>query len=346
MSRAFVLLTAMPPTTGHLQLLQFSNHLASDGVVAILCTQPFEPFPTERADAVRRAIDRMGMSHRVKLIHYRDEIEQDPNASGFWDMWRNMLFDFGITEDDIIVASEMYGQKLADITGTTFYPYDIDRILNPAKATSIRESLLENFQDIIPEFMPYLRTRITLFGAESTGKTTLSRQLAKRLGGQWLFEYARPYLEHTVNEITPRSMNAIWKGQKALQEQAGALTASPFIIQDTDLYSTIGYWNFPHWKETIGECPEDLLRDASRLKSDMYIVTKSNIPFEQDPLRYGGTKREGSDEYWVGVCEKYHLPYVVLDTHSRAQRLAEAEDISLQCASKKISLISYDRHDL
>lgn len=176
----------MPPTTGHLQLLQFANKLAPDGVVAIINTQPYEPFPKERAGALRAAIKRVGLARRVKLIHYDKAIEQDPQTPGFWDMWRQMMIKFGIAPGDIIVASEHYGKKLAEITSTQFFPYDIDRAINPAKATHVRTDPLTHFADIVPEFQPYLRTRVTIFGAESTGKTTLSREVAEALGATWL----------------------------------------------------------------------------------------------------------------------------------------------------------------
>ncbi len=329
-----------------MHLLQFANSLAVDGVVAIINTQPHEPFPSERVTALKQAIKRTGMQKRVTLIHYDKAIEQDPSAPGFWDMWRDMLLGFGITKEDIIVASERYGKKLAEITGTAFFPYDIDRTITPVKATLVRDNPLGHFDDIIPEFQKYLRTRITIFGAESTGKTTLSRELAEALHATWLFEYARPYLEETVNEITPRSMTAIWRGQRALQEHADLVSTSPFIVQDTDLFSTVGYWQFPHWQSTIGACPEGLINDALRLKSDLYIVTRSNIPFEVDPLRYGGHVREGSDDYWIAICQQYHLPYIVIEAADRAERLKQAKALAMETASVKCQELFFDRHNL
>ena len=336
----------MPPTTGHLQLLQFANRLAGGGVVAIINTQPHEPFPSERVQSLRAAIKRVGLDKRVKLIHYDKVIEQDPSAPGFWEMWRRMMLEFGTTPEDIIVASERYGKRLADVTGSQFFPYDIDRVINPAKATPVRKDPLSHFGDIIPEFQPYLRTRVTVFGAESTGKTTLSRELARVLNATWLFEYARPYLEETVNEITPRSMSAIWQGQRALQEHANNISTHPYIIQDTDLFSTVGYWQFPHWQPTIGDCPQELIDDARRLKSDLYIVTQSNIPFEVDPLRYGGDTREGSDKYWIDLCEQYNLPYVILEASDHKKRLIKAIRLVETNAHQRTKVLFYDRNDL
>lgn len=161
---------------------------------------------------------------------------------------------------------------------------------------------------------------ITIFGAESTGKTTLSRELATVLGAQWLYEFARPYLELTSAPITPSSMTAIWHGQQVLQ----TMREGHVIVQDTDLFSTVGYWQFPHWHPVLGDCPAALIRDAKHLQSDLYLITPSNIPFEHDPLRYGGDAREGTDDYWVAVCEKYQLPYVVLNSSDPSARVTEA----------------------
>lgn len=338
-------MTAMPPTTGHLQLIQFADELADDGVTVVVCTQPHEPMADERVAALRLAVTRRGLKD-VTIKHFDQAIEQNPAAPGFWDTWRRLMKGFGVTAADYIVASEAYGRRLADITGAQFFPYDISRSINRAKATPIRDDPLTNFCGILPEFQPYLRTVVTIFGAESTGKTTLSRQLAEKLQGYWLFEYARPYLEQTVNEITVRSMTAIWKGQAALQKQAANLYDKPYVIQDTDLFSTVGYWQFPHWQKQLGACPDDLVAEANGLKSDLYIVTRSNIPFEADPLRYGGDTREGSDDYWIDICNRYELPYIVLDSHDPVERLVQAEAAIKKLACNKAGRIAYDRHGL
>lgn len=309
-------MTALPPTKGHLHLIQFSANLAPTTV--IVCTQPSEPFATERFNAIRRATDRIGNTRITEWLHR--EIEQNPEAPGFWKMWNDLLRYYGFRDGDYIVASETYGKRLAEEVGGKFMPYDINRELYPCKATDIRENLPRGFSDILLEFQPTLRRTITVFGAESTGKTTLSKELARKTRGHWLFEYARPYLENTVNEITDETMTDIWNGQYALQKQGQALLDKPFVIQDTDLFSTVGYWDF--WKP--GECPKGLRADAQRLKSDLYIITRSNIPFEPDPLRYGGDKREASDEYWIDLCRREDLNFIVLNNSSLYWRIEEA----------------------
>ena len=167
---------------------------------------------------------------------------------------------------------------------------------------------------------------VTLFGAESTGKTTLSKALAREFNALWIEEFARPYLEQTGEDITISSMKAIWQGQKALQA-LGVRSNHRLIMQDTDLFSTVGYWQLPHIEPTLGACPTGLIHDAESLRSDLYLVVTSNIPFAKDPLRYGGDHRESPDSYWIRLCEKYSLNYQVIAAANPTERLKEAVQI-------------------
>lgn len=350
-TKAFVLLTAMPPTTGHLQLVQFAAMLDghNGNVNVLLNTQPDEPFPFERRDALRSAFDRCGLAH-VRLAHLHETQEQDPSAPGFWPMWRGIMKSIGMKPGDYIVASEPYGKRLAAETGGVFFPYDVDRSINAAKATEIRRSPLFYFDRILPEFRSYLRTTVTVFGAESCGKTTLSRALANRLDSPWLFEYARPYLEQTENRIDVDSMSNIWMGQAALQRHGQRSFDRPFVIQDTDLFTTYGYWNLcehsqgslPTWSG-LGAPPQRLVSEAVALKSDLYLVVKSNIPFEEDPLRYGSGQREGDDAYWLDICDQFGLPLHVIEAADPLAREFEACEAIFDCAAKKLGGLWYDR---
>lgn len=337
-------MTAMPPTTGHLQLVEFASRVSVSGrVVVVVCTQPGEPYAYERSLSIKAAVNRIGLRPIVFRRHV--ETEQNPSTPGFREAWANFYRELGCGEGDYIVASETYGKWLAEMTGAKFYPYDIDRTLNPVKATMVRNNFISHFDDIIPEFQKYLTTRVTIFGSESTGKTTLARELGAvwrtDTGGRWVFEYARPYLENTSTEITVDSMTAIWRGQRALQRQS---CTSPVVVQDTDLFSTVGYWNIPHWRSTLGEAPPDLVFDAVMLLSDLYIITPSTIPFEEDPLRYGGDHRETDDHYWIDLCEQYGLNYVVLKSLDLAGRIGEANVLIDALVDAKTASLRYDRH--
>lgn len=167
--------------------------------------------------------------------------------------------------------------------------------------------------------------RITISGAESTGKSALARGLAERLDGLYVPEFARDYL---INEGSPAisipHMYAIWHGQWALQNSLEvhiAQSAGHDIVQDTDLFDTFAYW--AHWD--VGSIAPFLLGDADSGASDLYFITRSNIPFEADSIRYGGDKRETEDDFWIDIHEAYGFTYRVLDSADREARIVEAE---------------------
>jgi len=300
-------MTAMPPTVGHKALIEYAS-LVANNVQVIICTQPGEPFVMGRVDALRRAVQRKN----ITINHKHRDLPQEPSGNpGFWGMWASFLREYGFRERDFIVASEDYGVRLAQEVNGIFIPFDLERNIVKAKASMVRENPYLHFKTILPEFRHNLKKKITIFGAESVGKTTLAKSLAKKLPlAQFYPEWARPYLETVGPDITFEKMENIWDGQKALQEFASWNIEEMLSIQDTDLFSTLGYWRMSN---QVGQPPNDLEIDAVNRQSDLYIMLPSTIPFEADPLRYGGDVRETSDRYWIDILTEYDLPFVVLD---------------------------------
>lgn len=336
MTNTFVLMTAMPPTKGHLELIQYAQLLAGSGyTTVIVCTQPDEPFVDERVAALR---DSVSDGVTIQRIHRTlpQEPEEDP---GFWNMWGDFLRWAGFNPGDYVVASEPYGVRLAEEVGGSFMPYDPSRFTREIRATRVRKNPIQHFSEILPAFQPYLRQTVTVFGAESCGKTTLVQELGTH---GWTFpEWARPYLELLGPETTREGMLDIFEGQTALQMHARLnFKDKPFVFQDTDLYSTIGYWEM--WQSRFGDMPPYWEAIAGAWKSDLYLILPSTIPFEVDPLRYGGDHREGSDEFWIGIAEKYNLNYIVMKEHGVTHRWAEALRYSRELFDKNAQL-SYDR---
>lgn len=347
MTTAWVIMTAMPPTKGHANLIQFATGLPVDAVKVMVCTQPHEPYPSERYLAVSEFVRKLSYDMLINLdtIWLCEEVEQNPDADGFWEYWDAVVQKQGFAPGDMWVTSEPYGQTLADRNAGVFIPFDPNRELLDIKATRIRENPMRFFADIHPEFQPFVRKTVTIFGAESTGKTTLSKELAALYNGHWLFEWARPYLETVGPDIDVLAMENIWAGQLAAQKLAYTWTDKPFIVQDTDLFSTVGYWMQPHWQEALGPVPHQLIMDAQFNKSDLYIITQANIPFEQDEIRYGDGVRESPDEFWIGIAKQFDLNYIVLESSSLAERFSEAR-WAMRMHFEKRHGLTYDRQGL
>ena len=83
--------------------------------------------------------------------------------------------------------------------------------------------------------------KVVLFGPESTGKTTLAKQLAAHFKSDWVPEYAREYLQQKWDETkeicTKEDLPVIAAGQMALENQK-ASTTDTILFCDTDLLVT------------------------------------------------------------------------------------------------------------
>jgi len=328
---------AIPPTKGHDALLEFAHTYASHGLV-LMDTAQGEPMVSARVGWLRRRVRGMMPHWDFKHIWFEPQFDTEPY---FWDMWKDEFDKLG--HFDVVIGSEAYCQKVADLIGATYIPFDPDREMVNTKASVIRQFPRSTFKNISPTFQHNLVTTVTIWGAESTGKTTLSKDLALRTRSHYVLEWARPYLETVGTEINIKSMTDIWNGQRALQDQSHFWLDRPAIIQDTDLFSTVGYWEQPHWADQLGPVPNKLIEDAHYFKSDLYIITKSNIPFEVDPLRYGGDHRESDDAYWIDIADKYGLNYVVLESADHRDRLHEATVLTNAAVDDRLRVLDFDR---
>lgn len=305
-----ILMTSLLPTTGHADIINFSLELGP--TLVIVSGRSHEPVPLNlRIRALQEACP-----EAMIVAHENDDAPQNPEdvdvQEDFWNFWKDVVLSFN-SKPSAVVASENYGVRMAEALDVPFVSYDIARALNQAKSTNFRHDPLPNWQNVLPLIKDFFTIRVTMFGQESVGKTTTSKLVAERLGGLWLPEYAREYLETVGSEITPERMATITKGQAAYQKLAPRKAERPFVVQDTDLYSTIGYYQLSALTNPIFEnvsmsqYGQDI---ASETASDMYFVLPDNIPFEQDILRYGGDKRETSTEFWIKLLKDHSLPYV------------------------------------
>ena len=75
--------------------------------------------------------------------------------------------------------------------------------------------------------------KIAITGPESSGKTTLAKQLADVLDGICVEEYARTYLEG--RDITPVLSDLVHICQKQISAEDGAAVIGKPVICDTDM---------------------------------------------------------------------------------------------------------------
>jgi len=130
--------------------------------------------------------------------------------------------------------------------------------------------------------------RVIVTGSESTGKTTLAAQLAQALGTIWVPEFARRYAEDAARPLTASDIGPIAEGQVRAEVQGAGewrvrfegLPATPPLVQDTDLVSTLVYGH--HY---YGECPEWIEGAARERLGDLYLLCAPDLPWVADGVR-------------------------------------------------------------
>lgn len=121
--------------------------------------------------------------------------------------------------------------------------------------------------------------KVVVIGPESTGKSTLSEQLAARYNTVWTPEYARQYLDGLAHPYEQADLLAIAQGQLQLEDEK-AQQANRLLVCDTDLY-VIKVWS----EHKYGQCDPRILEYISARKYDLYLLTYIDIPWEDDPQR-------------------------------------------------------------
>lgn len=311
-----IFMTALLPTKGHQALVQFASKICEQTFV-IISSRSFEPTTfSERASCFDH------IKNITIVNHSDDDAPQTPENEDEWNYWKNIAEVATGKKVDVVIASEYYGVKMAELLGADFAPFDIDRGLIKAKGTNVRKNIIKSFDAIALNFQKKLQKRFVLFGQESCGKTTMTKYLNSHIDSYMTHEYARPYLEAKEDKtITDEIMKRIAYGQIALESSVP--TDKAFVFHDTDILSTVGYYRIykgaePKWLNT--QVTE------SHCLADLYIVMNDHIPFEEDALRYGGDKRESSKAFWIDLLDEFGCNYYVLQ--SGGSVLEQFEEIS------------------
>jgi NadR type nicotinamide-nucleotide adenylyltransferase len=130
--------------------------------------------------------------------------------------------------------------------------------------------------------------KIVAIGPESTGKSTLSEQLAGHYATEWCPEYARHYLLQQGKNYTYDDLLTIAKGQIELEDkyQSAVMNrgtgpqGTPLLFIDTDMYVMKVWCEF-----VFGKCHRYILDQIVRRKYDLYLLCNVDLPWTPDELR-------------------------------------------------------------
>ena len=148
--------------------------------------------------------------------------------------------------------------------------------------------------------------KVGIIGPESTGKSTLARELAEQFKGTYVPEYAREYVERKGStEITYDELCGI------ARHQIEEITSLPFREEpevglyffDTELIVTKVWFEY-----AFGQVPEWMEEAVRRYPMDCYLLTYPDIPWIPDPARCNG-----SEEIRLELFDRYEREINELD---------------------------------
>ncbi|WP_283148290.1 ATP-binding protein [Silvimonas soli] len=157
--------------------------------------------------------------------------------------------------------------------------------------------------------------KIAIVGPESSGKTTLARDLAAALGCDWVPEYVREYFAAKGNsDYVLDDIVAIAHGQRAVEQ--GALPDQDWLVCDTNgLVCKI-------WAEVrFGHCPQEITAQWPAHDYALHVLVAPDIPWEPDPLRENPTDRDWLFGLYEAALIEAGVKYVVV-RGGREQRVA------------------------
>ena len=148
--------------------------------------------------------------------------------------------------------------------------------------------------------------KIAITGVESTGKSTLARELTNHFKGIYVEEFARSFLADNDTAYSYDDVLTIAKIQHKLIQKA-ASGKDAFLFADTELLVTYVWCSYKFGK-VHSWISENLLQQ----KFDLYLLPAVDLPWQSDPLRENPNDREILFNTYLAELERLHFPYAVI----------------------------------
>ena len=313
----------LPPHAGHLHLFDFARRWTRDLTIVV------EHMEGEAIPSALRTRWVQELAPDARVVHLERAMPQAPEEHpDFWGLWRRELLRLCARPPQVLFASETYGPPLASTLGARFIPVDLERAAVPISATAIRANPAACWSTLPAPVRAWFARRIAVVGPESTGKSTLSRALARELGATWVPEHARALLEEpgAQDRGWPALLEDIARGQQA-QEEALARQCAGLLVCDTDLLTTT-LWS----EELTGSCPPWLRAAAAAQAYELTLLCDVDLPWVADPVRYRPRRREDFLARFVDALQRAGRRTVLIQGSGPARleaALAAVADVSV-----------------
>lgn len=322
MSHGLIIGKFMPPTMGHQYLIDFGREMCpithwdvdgypTDGLSVFIGYHPNDPISGKLRT---KALDEHYGSTVRNIYDGQNTLPDSPpedefGINRFWRDWVNLItMVTGRDTFDYVFGSEQYCNRLAAEFKAQFIPVNTGRRTVQISASIVRNSVMFNWDYILPEFRHNFVKRVAVVGPESCGKTELCRDLARYFKTEWCPEWARAYLENDGNRYPIEADYPLIVKAHAVAEDTLMRQANRVLICDTDAVAT------KIAAKLLNIFEDPIVNDYCKArKYDLTILMRDDVPYIPDPLRYGITKRQLHFSEFVKEYDNLGTKYIVAD---------------------------------
>lgn len=253
----------------------------------------------------------------VRILNHDASLDSGSTEASI--VWAKLTTEFLGFVPDVVFSSEEYGPRYAGLMGSKHLLVDLERKNIPISATKIRSDIYQ-YWDYLPEATrEYFTKKIVVLGAESTGTTTLAKDLADHFKTVWAPEYGRLFYEGKMFSAystvwTTDEFVHIAQSQNRLEDTL-LKKANKLLICDTDAFATT-LW----YERYLGKASSRLEKIVKKEKPFLYILTNIDIPFVQDGTRDGEHLRSWMHNRFLEKLNRNKLNYLVV-SGNRQERL-------------------------
>ncbi|EKD52680.1 MAG: ATPase/kinase involved in NAD metabolism-like protein [uncultured bacterium] len=256
----------------------------------------------------------------IRILHH--DAALDSGSTKLSKIWAELTVKFLGFAPDVVFSSENYGEAYSSFMGSHHFLVDLKRSHIPISATLVRSDVHKYWDYLPPATRKYFLSKVVVLGAESTGTTTLAKDLAGYYQTVWVPEYGRLYYEGKMfsagsNVWTTDEFIHIARSQNSL-EDALQKKANRILICDTDAFATT-LWH----ERYLNKKSEKLNKLVKKEKPQLYILTDIDIPFVQDGTRDGEHLRTWMHHRFMEELKRNNLQYIVV-SGDREKRLSLA----------------------
>ncbi len=243
----------------------------------------------------------------------------------------------GYTEEIKRSHEEYIGKKMAGIKVTDFYsnePYGehVSKFLGARDirwgdknicATFIRKDPYQYRFFLHPFVYRDYVTKICFLGAESSGKSTITKEMAMLFGTSYMKEYGADYwlLNNKDGKLTLEQLETLATIHREMEESY-LYNAKGFFFTDTSAITTRMFSNHYHGSATWRL---NIFAEEASQKYDFVFLCDIDIPYEDTWDRSGIDTRKKFHESLILELKRNKVPYILLsgDLKTRTDKVFE-----------------------